>query len=814
MESKELPKKYDPAIEEPKWQKFWEDNKIYRFDPDSDKPIYSIDTPPPYASAGHLHVGHALHYTQFEIIARFRRMAGFNVYFPPCFDNNGLPTEKYVEEKFKISKKDTTRADFRKLCMEESRKVEKAYADRVFRALGHSYDWYLLYTTIDPEAQKVAQTSFLKLVKQGDAYRAEEPTLWCPYHQTALAQAEVEDVQRTTKLNHIYFDLEDGCKIEIATTRPEFLAACVGIFVHPDDERNKHLIGKNAIVPLFGQKVPIMSDEKVDREFGSGIVMICTFGDKTDIEWWKTHKLPLVMIVNPDGTLNEKAGKYQGMKLDDAKQAAIEDLEKQGKLIKQEDLQQNVGGCWRCSNPVEFIVTKQWFIKALDYKKEIIETGNKVRWHPEFYRKRFEDWTNNLGWDWCISRQRFFGVPIPAWYCRKCGKTILPEESELPVDPTEKAPDKICECGSNEVDPEYDVFDTWMTSSMSPEIAVRWLEKPESFDRMFPVNLRPQSHDIIRTWAFYTILKSFLHFRKEPWKDIAIGTFVLDPKGRGMSKSKGNVVWTEELLKKYNVDVVRYWIGNARWGTDLMFQDKELVAGQKFLTKLWNATKFSIMHLQDFDMERPDSIEPFDAWMLSKLNSLVRQATADLYEYRTGEAKRDTEMFFWNTFCDNYLEIIKDRLYNAEKRGEQARRSAQYTLYQTTLAMLKMMAPVTPHITEALYHLYYSDKEGRKSIHISEWPAVDESIISEDAEKPGELAIDIISAVRRFKADQKVSIAKECRVVVECKPEEKAEIEKVLEDLKATIKAADLSFSTAAGVVTDRFNMKLDIDLI
>ena len=320
------------AIEK-KWQTYWGKNKIYKFNKSKGK-VYSIDTPPPYASAEHLHIGHALHYTQFEIIARYRRMVGFNVYFPPCFDNNGLPTEKYVEEKYGIDKSKTTRAKFRKLCLEESRKVEKAYADKVFRALGHSYDWDLLYTTIDPEAQRVSQMSFLDLYAKGECYQGEEPTIWCTQHQTALAQAEVEDLKRKTKLNYICFDLVKGDEIEIATTRPEFLPMCVGIFVHPDDKRYKKLIGKEAIVPIFGQKVKIRADENVDKEFGTGIVMVCTFGDNSDIEWWKKHKLDLRMGITGDGKLNEMAGKFKGLSLETGREEILAELERQGKLNK------------------------------------------------------------------------------------------------------------------------------------------------------------------------------------------------------------------------------------------------------------------------------------------------------------------------------------------------------------------------------------------------------------------------------------------------------------------------------------------------
>jgi len=786
-----LPKQYDGQKVEKKWQDFWEKNKLYKFDFKDKRPIYSIDVPPPYASAGHLHVGHALHYTQFEVIARYRRMAGFNVYFAPCFDNNGLPTEKYVEEKYNISKAKTTRAEFRRLCRKESAKVEKAYADKVFRALGHSYDWDLLYTTISPEAQRVAQWSFIDLYEKGDCYRGEEPTIWCPKHQTALAQAEVEDLKRKTKLNHIYFNLVGGGKIKIATTRPEFLPMCVGVFVHPDDKRYKKLIGKEAVVPVFGQKVKIMTDKDVDMEFGSGILMVCTFGDNADIEKWKKHKLDLKIGITEDGRLNKLAGKFAGLRLDEAREKIIEQLKKEGRLIKQEELEQTVGSCWRCHTPVEYLVTKQWFIRTLKYKKELINQGKKVKWHPGFYRKRFEDWTNNLCWDWIISRQRFYGVPIPVWYCKQCNEIMLPDKKDLPVDPTETKPKKKCKCGYNDFIPEDDVFDTWMTSSMTPEIAVRWLEKPEQFKKMFPLSLRPQSHDIIRTWAFYTILKAFLHFKKIPWKDVAIGTYVLDSKGRGMHKSLGNVIWTEDLLKQYDVDTVRYWVGTATFGEDLPFQEKDLITGKRFLTKLWNASNFGLMHLEDFK-GRPGKLEIMDKWMLSKLNGVVKKATECFDDYQTGRAKRIIEEFFWFV-CDNYLEVIKDRLYNPDKRGKEARQSAQYGLYEFILCILKLMAPVVPHITEEIYSVYFADKEKVKSIHVSSWPAVKKEFVDKNAEKSGDAAVKIISAVRKFKASKNMSLKQEIkRLVIGVK--DKKLLGPVLDDLKATVHAKEISF--------------------
>ena len=785
----ELDKNYDAKTVEAKWQKYWDEQKLFKFDYNSKKPVYSIDTPPPYASSGHLHVGHALHYTQFELMARYKRMRGFNVYFAPCFDNNGLPTEKYVEEKFKISKKDITRAAFRKLCREESAIIEKAYAEKVFKTLGHSYDWDLLYTTIEPEAQKVSQTSFVDLYEKGLVYRSKEPTLWCCFHQTALAQAEIEDAERETTLHYVDFDLEGGGKLQIATTRPEFLAACVGIFVNPEDKKNKRLVGKTAIVPLFHQKVPIMEDKKVDMEFGTGIVMICTFGDKTDIEWWKEFKLPLKMIVTVDGKLNENAGKYAGLTLEEGRKHIVEDLKHEVRIEKQEKLKQNVGTCWRCNKPVEFIVAEHWFIKTLDFKEQLIEQGRKIKWHPEFYRVRYEDWTRNLQWDWCISRQRFYGVPIPAWYCKKCKKPMVADKKDLPIDPLETKPNKKCSCGSSEFLPEEDVFDTWMTSSMSPQCACRWLEKPDVYKKIYPMSLRPQSHDIIRTWAFYTILKSYLHFKSIPWTDIALGTYVLDPHGKGMHKSKGNVVWTHELLDKYSVDIVRYWVGTAKWGEDLPFQEKDCVAGQRFLIKLWNASRFCFMHLADYDGKKPKKLELIDRWLLSKLHKVIKVATERFDDYDSSESKKAAEVFFWHDFCDNYLELVKDRIYN-ESRGKESKHAAQYTLYTALLSIIKILAPIVPHITEELYQAYFLQHEKAKSIHISEWPKYDEQIVDEETEKIGEAAVEIVSAVRKHKSEKNVSLKAEIKHL---KIESPVELNEVLEDIKSVTKALEVS---------------------
>jgi len=779
-EEKEEGKKksnYNSKEVEDKIRKFWEKSKIYKFDSKSKKPVYSVDTPPPYASAGHLHIGHGLHYTQFEIIVRVMRMLGKNVYFAPGFDDNGLPTEKYVEEKLGINKSKTNRSQFRKLCLRESEKVEKEYADRFFKKLGHSYDWDLLYQTISKESQKVAQKAFLELVKKGECYRGKEPVIWCPYHETALAQAEVEDLQRQTKLNYIEFG--DKERVLIATTRPELLSSCVGVFVHPNDKKHKDLVGKEIMVPIFNYNVRVMADEKVEPKFGTGIVMICTFGDTSDIEWWKRYKLDLKISIDEKGKLNENAGKFKGMSLSEAREAILQELNAEGRLKKQENLDQTVGSCWRCNNPVEYIVKDQWFIHALKHKEKLLEMGNKINWYPKFMKVRYEDWIKNLAWDWVISRQRYYGIPIPVWYCDKCNKLILPDEKKIPLDPLNVK--KKCKCGGKGI-AEEDVFDTWMTSSNSPEVALRWLEKPNQYKKLAPMSLRPQAQDIIRTWAFYTILKSYLLFDRKPWNDIMIGTFVLDSKGRGMSKSKGNAIWAEDLIEKYGADVFRYWVGTANLGSDLPFNENDLVAGKKFLTKLFNASRFVFMNLKDYDYKRPEKLEAIDEYFLAKSEEVNELAQESYLKYDIAGAKRIVENFFWHAFSDNYLEIVKKRIYN-NKQGKQ---SAQYVLYTSLLAILKLMAPIMPFITENIYQEYYKKQEKQKSIHLIEFSNIE----AESGFEAGDLFISILSKVRQEKTKNKKSM--KSGIVLTLPKAEQKKIANMIEDLKDVINSKEV----------------------
>ena len=804
----ELPKRYNPKESEDKWQKFWQEHKIFKFDENSTKETYSIDTPPPYASADHLHVGHGMHYSQFEFVARFQRMLGKNVFFPMGYDDNGLPTERFVEKKHKINKSKTTRADFTKLCVEETKKTGLTYYN-LFTKLGFSIDWDLLYHTIGESARRTAQKSFIDLYKKGRMERLDIPTTWCVSCQTTIAQADLESVEMSSHFNDIVFK-QGGKDLIIATTRPELLPACVALFYNPEDERYKELKGKFAKVPLFDYEVPILSDESVAKDKGTGLMMCCTFGDKEDIEKWHRHNLPLRVVLTEYGKMNELALKYSGLKIKDARKEIIEDLKTEKLLIRQQEITHPVNVHERCGVDIEFLKKPQWSIKVLDKKEELIEIAQKVNWYPEYMKVRYEHWVKNLQWNWGISRQRYYGVPFPLWYCKDCNAVLFPEESKLPIDPREEKFEGKCKCGSENIEPEMDVMDTWMTSSCTPEINSKWGAEDER-KNFLPMSLRPQAHDIIRTWAFYTIVKSYFHFNEIPWKDIMISGHGQDPSGQKMSKSKGNFVVAQEVIDKYSADAFRFWAASVKLGDDLPYQEKDVVTGQKSITKLWNASKFGLMHLEDYT---PCEVtEVFDKWLLSKLQKLIKESTEQFSKYDYSKSKAAVDKFFWQHFCDNYLEIVKDRLYNPDVRGVEARRSGQEGTYQAILGVIKMAAPIMPHITEEIYQLFFAAKEECKSIHSSKWPEFNVSLVDETAELTGDLGIDIISTVRRFKSEQQLSLKEDLQKLILVSSEEKFQemVESIKDDLKAVLKVKEISFSGETTLETEKFAIKVGI---
>jgi valyl-tRNA synthetase len=650
--------------------------------------------------------------------------------------------------------------------------------------------------------RKISQESFIDLYRKNRVYKQEGPVTWCIECQTAIAQAELEDLKRKTTLYTIHFDLRNSKeKIKIATTRPELLAACVAIFVNPNDKRYKNLVKKWVAVPLFKQEVPIMEDEKIDMEFGTGIVMVCTFGDRTDLDWWIEHKLPLKIVLDKEGRLNENAGKYKGLKLEEAKEKIIKDLKDKEYLIEQKEIEQTVNVHERCGTPIEFYISKQWYVRILDLKETFIELGDKINWYPEYMKIRYKQWVEGLNTDWCISRQRYYGIPFPVWYCKKCSSIILADEKDLPVDPIKDKPKKKCSCGSNDFEPDRDVMDTWATSALTPLINAKWKEKDNLMDKIYPMSLRPQGYDIIRTWAFSTIIKSYFHTNNIPWKDIMINGMGLDPKGKAMHKSRGNVIDPLEIKEKYSADALRFWVASAKLGNDLPFHEKDVVTGQRLLTKLWNASRFVSNFISKTEKPR---LKIMDKWILDKLMKLVDESTNSFENYEYADAKREAETFFWHIFCDNYLEIVKHRAYANDE-------SAKWTLYKTLLTLLKLFSPIIPFITEEIYQKLFRENEKDISIHISSWPEIENDFIDKEIEEIGDMTVAIISSLRQYKSKKGLALNSPIKkLIIECDENTKEKLEETFEDIKGTMNVKEIEFGKGKFLV-EGYKIKLGV---
>ncbi|RMF06068.1 valine--tRNA ligase, partial [Candidatus Woesearchaeota archaeon] len=586
----ELPKRYEIQASEDKWRRFWEENKIYAFDPDKaakEGNIFSIDTPPPTVS-GAMHLGHAFSYAQEDFIARFQRMRGKNVFYPFGTDDNGLPTQRLIEKIKKVKAEDLGREKFRKLCVETLDKELRPKYVEDWKRIGMSCDFDIFYTTINNHSRKISQKSFIDLYKMGREYRAEAPAMWCTECKTAISQVECQDAELDSTFNDIIFKLEDGSDLVIATTRPELLPACVAIFAHPDDDRYKKLFGRKAKVPLFNFEVPIMPSKRANPEKGTGILMCCTFGDQDDVEHYLEFNLPLKEAIDKTGKMTDIAGKYAGMNVKEARKQIIHDLKEAGLLVKQTPIKHMVNVHERCGTEVQIIHSKQWFIKYLDLKDEMLKWGRELNWYPDYMKVRYDNWVKGLRWDWCISRQIYFGIPFPVWYCADCDEVILAREEDLPVDPISDKPpvDKCPKCGSTNIVPEKDIINTWATSSLTPIIAADLFKDHPVREKLFPMSLRPQAHDIITFWLFNTVVKSRLHYNVNPWKDVMISGHALDPKGKKMSKSKGNAVAPQEVMATYGADCLRFWAAGSKLGEDLPFMEKDLITGKKFINKL------------------------------------------------------------------------------------------------------------------------------------------------------------------------------------------------------------------------------------
>lgn len=758
---------YNQKTLEEKWQKLWQEMKIYQFDFQSKNKPYSIDVPPRYAS-GPLHAGHAVHYTHIDFAARYKRMRGYNVFFPLCFDVNGIPIEERVERQLNITRKDIDRHEFTKLCSAFAQKNIATMTNQFIR-LGESMDPSIYYQTDAEYYRRITQISFIELFHKGHIYKGKFPVNWCPRCMTAMADAEVVYSDRTTKLNTIKFYFTkpqdeqllkfhgigkdtQGMYIEIATTRPEMLAACQIVAVHPTDERAAWLVGQTVKVPTVNKEVKIVEDEAVDPAFGSGLVMICTVGDKEDLNWVFKYKLPLEMSIDEEGKMTAITGKYQGLKIEEARKTIIQDMTHDKLLLKQEPLAQNVGVCWRCKTPVEFINAKQWFLKTIPFKQLVLDASDAMHWYPQFMKIRLEDWVNSLEWDWVISRQRYFATPIPLWECQNCGEVILARIEDCYIDPTiDKPPvDKCPKCGGSLKGCE-DVFDTWMDSSISPLYNTFWHRDDKKFRHLYPMSVRPQSHDIIRTWAFYTILRCSLLTDEKPFEDIMMGGFILSEDGTPMHASLGNVIDPLQIIDEFGTDAFRCYAASCALGEDNPFRKKDVVRGTKLLRKLWNVQQFIGNITKDGKPQQPQHLQDIDQWILTKYSKLVTSCTKQMDVFEYSPAMKDIEYFLWHELADHYLEMIKGSLYNKENVD-----SIKYTLYTIGLGILKLFAPFFPHITEELYHDFYKKYENGTSIHVSAWP--EPILIDEEKEQAGETVKEYIAKVRAWKSEQGIAL--------------------------------------------------------
>ncbi|HJK77390.1 MAG TPA: valine--tRNA ligase [Methanocorpusculum sp.] len=731
----ELPKTYDFTAVEKRWLAEWNDTDFY-FDTHSKKPQYIIDTPPPYPT-GKLHIGHALNWVYMDIIARYKRMTGYNVMFPQGWDCHGLPTEVKVEETHNITKNDVSREEFRRMCRELTvENIEKMRQS--LRTMGFSVDWSNEYITMEPYYYAKTQLSFLRMLKDGYIYQDEHPVNYCTRCETAIAFAEVSYYEGTTLLN--FFDF-DG--LEIATTRPELLAACVAVAVHPDDDRYTDIVGKTLRVPIFGHDVTIIADDAVDMNFGSGAVMICTFGDKTDVFWWKKHHLPLRKALSTKGTMTALCGKYEGMTTKECRAAILADMKALGILKDQKQIDQRVGGCWRCKTPIEILSERQWFVRVKG--DEIVKAAREIKWYPEHMLQRLENWAEQMEWDWCISRQRLFATPIPVWFCDKCGEMILPDEADLPIDPTIDKPKHACpKCGGTSFTGETDVLDTWMDSSITDLHVTGW--DGSGMPPHFPAQIRPQGHDIIRTWAFYTILRSMALLGEKPWDGILINGMVLGEDGFKMSKSRGNVIGPEDVMGPYGVDALRQWAAaGSSTGQDIQFNWNDVIAASRFQTKMWNIVRFSLMQINK-ESPVPETNAPstlIDRWMLANLSQTIAEVTDAMENYLFDKGLKLIRDFAWNVLADEYLELVKGRLYSTDPD----RAGAVYTLRTTMDALCTMLSPYIPFFAQECYHHLSGGKR------IIDHPWADFSYTDADAVRDGELVVKIVGVLRKYKHD-------------------------------------------------------------
>ena len=861
-----IAKHFDPQAAEARWTKRWAEDGVYRYDPSkSREETFVVDTPPPTVS-GALHIGHVFSYTQTDVVARYQRMRGKNVFYPMGWDDNGLPTERRVQNFYHVRCDPSTpyeagleiepatakarkkparlvsRQNFIELCEGLTEEDEKAFLD-LWTKIGLSVDWTQEYRTIGDRARTLAQRSFRDLWEKDRVYTSYAPTMWDVDFQTAVAQAEVKDKELPGAYHHIEFGVEGGDEsFVIATTRPELLAACVGVTAHPEDERYKGLFGRNAVTPLFFAPVPIFPSELADPEKGTGILMVCTFGDATDVLWWRDQNLALRQLLGRAGRLEPvtfDADGSEGFKSlkPDVANGFYEQI--QGKRVKQAqkamvDLLQDPAGSATGSGPplvrdlepiehqvkfyeqgdtpLEYLPTRQWFGRLLDLKPQLLAKGEEVQWHPPFMGARYRDWTENLSLDWSLSRQRYFGVPIPVWYPldaegeRDYDNPICAEADQMPVDPTVACPKGYEESQRNQPGgfaAEEDIFDTWFTSSLTPQIGSHWVLDPERHEKLFPADIRPQAHEIIRTWAFYTIAKAMLHEDEIPWKHALVSGWVLDPDRKKMAKSQGNVVTPAPLVEKHGADPSRYWAASARLGVDTAFDEGVFKIGKRLVTKIYNAGKFV---LAQEGVVAPIASE-LDLAFAASLKAHALQATRDFDDFNYAHVLQTTETFFWTHFTDTYLELAKPRarrFVDGECEDEAAKLASGSAVAGLRLGLdvlLRSFAPFIPYITEEVWSWVFAEEKGQPTIHRAPWPgeADFEGIPAPANPASFELAVAAFTAINKCKADSEVSMGREVNkltLVANAGTLEAASL--VLPDVLAATRCRDHSLSERA----------------
>ncbi|NHJ85781.1 MAG: valine--tRNA ligase [Asgard group archaeon] len=810
-----LDKHYNIAETENKVQELWTTKEhyeeIYSFDmKDTKKPLFAIDTPPPFTS-GILHMGHAYWCSISDLIGRYKRMRGFNVLLPQGWDCQGLPTELKVQYKWNIPR--DNRQLFKDKCKEWTELMIKDMKDVIYK-IGYRPDWESFeYRTMDASYQSRVQKSLIQMYNDDLVYVDNFPNMWCTYCGTTIAQAETGYLEKAGFMNWVKFPIEgeEGNFIEIATTRPELIPACQAILIHPKDKRFKKFKGKKAIIPLFSKKIPIIEDDEVDLEFGTGAVMNCTFGDEQDIKWQQRHNLPITSVIDHDGKIYGTGKRYDGMLTKDAQREVVNDLKEAGFITKQERIKHRVL-CHTergdCETPMEFLTTKQYMIKLKQFAPDLLAAAEKMKWYPSFYLRRATDWINALEWDWIISRQRLFGTPIPFWSCEDCNAVIAPsDDAEFPIDTSiTKPPIKICpKCGSKKIVGTTDVCDCWVDSSLTALTITKWYDNPEFAKRWIDEQskniIRLQGHDIIRTWYTYTTFRTMkLTDGLLPYGNVLINGHVLGPDSNKMSKSRGNVVDPRDGIEKYGADTIRQTILGKKVGSDFPFQWDKAQYGKSFLQKLWSVSRFLSIYFDDIKEVKP-AYSPVDIWLLSELEKARKEITTSLDRYEFHNSLKTIHEFTWDKLCDNYLESVKSILRSDD---EQRANTVKRILYDTLWSILRQLAPFCPHISEEIYQKMFREKIGKISIHATSWPDKDKTKYNKEQAEIGALIIELIAMIRQQKSSNRIALNQPIKLVTITIPEEKiTALKEHIDLIKMPIHAETIKFKNGSEITVD-----------